>query len=206
MRSSLIPSALLILTASASALQLPSFQPFFAALPINLSDYISPTHQQQSIPPPQPYSPNPNNVPAELKKRQTTTTLASTACPTSFLSCANLGAPALCCAKNAVCSADFAGHVACCPSGAACSGTIGGVITGGTLSGGSLVGAAAATSSGTSAGGLVAASTASTATTTTSDGSGGGFVIASGSTVATPGGGIRGAQVVSLLLILPHRL
>lgn len=64
-------------------------------------------------------------VPAVFK-RQTN----SESCPASYSACSGLGAPGLCCASDAVCSADQAGHVACCPQGAACTGSITSVVGG----------------------------------------------------------------------------
>lgn len=179
-----------LIASLATAIQLPDLQPFLAALPNVLQDLIPQSLQ--------------NETAHQLLKRQ------SSGCPNNFRSCANLGAPSLCCLSNAVCSADSAGHVACCPSGAACTGTIAGVITAGTLnSNGALV-------TGTSSNGL--ATTSATTTTSfqmyTSSASNGlilatstgdaatnsGFVIAGSSTVATPGsGGMRRVEIVSLL-------
>lgn len=82
----------------------------------------------------------------ELVRRQD-----STACPTSYINCADLGASGLCCSPSAVCSADYAGHVACCPSGAACTGTIAGVITSGTMDASGLLVTTTGTTSGGSA-------------------------------------------------------
>jgi len=201
MRLHLLPTALLI--ATTVALQLSDFH-----LPISLSDYF-PTKQQLSQ-----SSGHHSASTHDLLRRQA----SSSSCPNKYNSCSNLGAPGLCCNPNAVCSADAAGHVACCPSGAACSGVIGGVITAGTISNGVVVGGAGGAAT-TSAGGLVTAA----ATTTTSYqnfqsassstngglvaasgtaaqstvGGGGGFVIDGSSTVATPGAGMRRAEVVS---------
>ncbi|KAF2189488.1 hypothetical protein K469DRAFT_736827 [Zopfia rhizophila CBS 207.26] len=74
----------------------------------------------------------------ELVKRQS-------GCANGYSSCANLGAPGLCCRSNSVCSADAVGHVACCPLGAACTGTIDGV-NGGSIATASNTGNPAATS------------------------------------------------------------
>ncbi|KAK5121022.1 hypothetical protein LTR85_005806 [Meristemomyces frigidus] len=204
MRTIALSTALFL--ATATAFRLPDFAPFFSALPVSLQDYIP-----QSLA---------NDTAHELLKRQTTT-LDSTACPTSFNSCSNLGAPALCCAANAVCSADYAGNVACCPSGAACSGTIGGVITSGTVnSDGVLLGGASATGSSglvsatsgsttttnngyyststtTTGDGLVAASTGSSGLSTDSGGlaTGTNGITDGSSTVASPAAGVRAAQV-----------
>lgn len=202
MRLYALPTALLLTTAT--AFRLPDFQPFFSALPISLQDYIPPSLSNDT-------------AQHDLLKRQYSNT-----CPTSFDSCSNLGAANLCCASNAVCSADYAGNVACCPSGAACSGTISGIITAGTMnSDGVLVGAtgtgtdtsglAAAsattttgfeTASTTTGNGLVAASTTATTLGTDTGGlvtsTGSGFVLDGTSTVATPGAGVRAAQIVSI--------
>ncbi|CAK4028386.1 Hypothetical predicted protein [Lecanosticta acicola] len=184
----------------AAAIQLPDFQPFLAAL----SDYLPQQLQ--------------NDTAHDLLKRQYSNT-----CPTGFNSCDNLGAPSLCCMSSAICSADSAGHVACCPSGAACTGTIGGVISSGTIgsngalvgggaaaattttSNGALAGSAATTttsfqfaSTATSNNGLVAATTA--ATVATGGGTtGNGFIVAGSSTVATPGAAMRRAEVPALV-------
>lgn len=182
----LLPACLV--ASIATALQLPDFQPFLQALPDVLQDLVPQSLQ--------------NGTAHELLKRQ------SNGCPDSFRSCANLGAPSLCCMSNAVCSADFAGHVACCPSGAACTGTIGGIITGGTLNSNG----APATS--TAPGGFATTSAATTTSfevftssvsnglviaTATGNGQNNGFVIAESSIVATPGSaGTRNAEIVSL--------
>lgn len=193
----------ILLGASSIASQLPDQQPFHTAI---------------TLPPPDdlPIA-QPTQTQHELLKRQTITTTAN-GCPTSFNNCANLGAANLCCAPNAVCSADFAGHVACCPSGAACSGTIGGVITAGTVnSDGAIVGAATTDSTSVATGSTSVATTATATTTTTtfqsassnSNGlvvasttlaTGTGFVLDGTSTVATPGAAVRGAQMVSHVL------
>jgi len=210
-----VPAAVLLTLQLATAFQLPNLEPFLAAIPISLSDYIPASlsnqtaqhEQQQQL----------------LLRRQFSNT-----CPTNFNSCANIGGSGLCCAPNAVCSADAAGHVACCPSGAACSGTISGVITAGTVnSNGAIVGGggAAATTGPGSSSGLVRATTttgfqtasptsgnglivASTQSTTGAAAGGGGstapasgtnFILASGTPVATPGAGVRGLQIVSHL-------
>ncbi|GAB7361137.1 hypothetical protein MBLNU230_g1171t1 [Neophaeotheca triangularis] len=122
---------LLALTTTTTALTL-DFQPFFSALPQALLNHIPASLSNET-------SAN-DDASNDLLKRQYSNT-----CPEDFNDCANLGAPQYCCAPNAVCSADFAGHVACCPRGAACSGTIGGIITEGTMySDGQLVGGGAA--------------------------------------------------------------
>ena len=139
----------------------------------------------------------------DLAKRQN----AGSGCPSQYSSCQNLGAPQLCCADNAVCSADSAGYVACCPSGAACTGTITGVITSGTVPpGGSSVQTGSALAGTTTAAhgtsstsnGMVMAS--NTATTTTSNG---GFIISGTSTVAVPASAPRGMEVVSICSFFP---
>lgn len=188
MRFSILPPALLVLLTSIAPTSAFDISPFFSTL---LQNYI-PSSNFSS---PQPQT-------QQILKRQT-----SNACPTSFNSCSNLGAPNLCCHDTAICSADFAGHVACCPSGAACSGTISGIVTAGSLNSNGVV-VAGATDTGTGAfvtatttgatttAGLVVASTATTTDALAT--SGGGFVIASGTTVATPAGAGRSAQIVSL--------
>ncbi|KAF2154781.1 hypothetical protein K461DRAFT_266152 [Myriangium duriaei CBS 260.36] len=127
-------------------------------------------------------------------------------CPSQYSSCQNLGAPQLCCANNAVCSADSAGYVACCPRGAACTGTITGVITSGTIPPG---GTSVSTSNGltttattttaqqgtSTSNGMVIAS--STATTT----SNGGFIISGTSTVASPASAPRRMDVPVIMQI-----
>lgn len=185
-----------LISTQTTALQLPDFQSFVSAISITLEDYL----------PPALLSNETATERHDILKRQFSNT-----CPNNFGSCANLGAPGLCCANDAICSADAAGHVACCPSGAACSGTIGGVITQGTVNSiGSLITGTTGTGTATSSfvfattstsGGLVIASVP----TVTSQGagqynpstSGNGFVIAGSSTVATPGAAVRGAQIVS---------
>ncbi|KAL1586915.1 hypothetical protein WHR41_04216 [Cladosporium halotolerans] len=175
----------------ASALQLPNLQPFFAALPISIADYIPPTPGHEISPEQnQAYLPEPQQNPENIFRRQDSDT-----CPSGYNSCGNIGAPDLCCSPSARCSADMAGHVACCPQGAACTGTIGGAATAGST--GSDGGFAAATSSGASSGLLVSASTTGTAATGSGDDNlqtSGGFVLDGGQTVATPGAGARGAQ------------
>jgi hypothetical protein len=206
MRSSaFIP--LVCLLARTSALQLPNFQPFLSAFPLSVSDYIAPQQNNETAE---------SDSRHDLLRRQFSNT-----CPTGFSNCANMGAPQLCCITDAVCSADYAGNVACCPTGAACSGTIGGVITAGTVdSSGYLVGAGGATTTGPtgaastsfqfaqstttttssqlSVAGLVPATTQSTVGNGDATTSGGGFVLNGGSTVATPGFAVRGAQAVSI--------
>lgn len=205
---------LLALTTSTTTALTLDFHPFIAALPPALLDYI-PTSLSNNT------TPQKSTADQDLLKRQFSNT-----CPEDFNSCANLGAPQYCCAPNAICSADFAGHVACCPAGAACSGTIGGIITEGTVnSNGALVGGgAAAAPTGDSAdgnGGLATVSATTTepfgsaqtdgglvlATTPGQDGDGddddgdsGGFVLDGSQTVATPGAGRRRFEAVSLLV------
>ncbi|KAI7536432.1 hypothetical protein KC331_g11483 [Hortaea werneckii] len=199
--------AVAVLATSTHALRLPTIdlQPFLSALPISLQDYIPSNLSNQT-------------VQHELLRRQ------SDNCPNDFRNCANLGAPGVCCASNAVCSADFAGNVACCPSGAACSGRISSVVTEGTVNSNGVVvggaGAAAATTgtdnsdglaastassttnfqnpTSTTGGGLVAASTDDSNTAVTDDGSQGtntNFVANGGTTVATPAAGVRRADI-----------
>ncbi|KAK5114869.1 hypothetical protein LTR62_002026 [Meristemomyces frigidus] len=209
MRLYTLPAALLLATTT-TALQLPSLD---FHLPLSLNDYLPP-------PPPQPQPQNSPNHDHDLLRRQNSG--SSSACPSKYNSCSALGAPGLCCAPSALCSADAAGNVACCPSGAACSGVISGVITAGTVSNGVIVAGGAgagstsfksgglttstsyigfqAASSTTSGGGLVQASgTAATATGQgqgqSTVGGGSGFVIDGSSTVATPGAGMRRAEV-----------
>ncbi|RMX80584.1 hypothetical protein D0867_16064 [Hortaea werneckii] len=206
MRTTAIVAAAVLAT-STHALRLPTIdlQPFLSALPISLQDYIPSNLSNQT-------------VQHELLRRQ------SDNCPNDFRNCANLGAPGVCCASNAVCSADFAGNVACCPSGAACSGRISSVVTAGTVnSNGAVVGGAGAaaattgtdnsdglasattttdfqTPTSTNAGGLVAATTDDSNTAVTDDGSQGTntqFVANGGTTVATPAAGVRRADIVS---------
>ncbi|KAK3116488.1 hypothetical protein LTR53_003092 [Teratosphaeriaceae sp. CCFEE 6253] len=191
-----------ILLTCVLALQLPDtpleLQPFLAALSLANTSQTTPAPLHDA-----------------LRRRQATLTVNS-ACPTSYNNCANLGAANLCCDANAVCSADYAGHVACCRSGAACSGVISSVITAGTVSNGVLVGAAGAAGATTTPGGLVTAGQttttdygvpsttaansnglvlASATTATTEAAQGSGFVLDGGSTVATPGLGLKNAEV-----------
>jgi hypothetical protein len=204
-----------LLTTTATALQIPApidFQPFFAALPASLHEYIPASLLNTTI------------QEHDLLRRQN-----SDSCPDGTDSCINLGAPGLCCASNAVCSADYGGYVACCPSGAACSGRVSGVITAGTISDGQVVGGAAATTGGSDVGsgglvtanpttttgafetasqttassnngGLVVATTTQQSTVGGADSAGSGFVVDGTSTVATPGFGRKNAQVVSVVL------
>lgn len=143
-----------------------------------------------------------NETSQNLRKR-------SSSCPTGYDACSGLGAPGLCCASNAICSADAAGHVACCPTGAACTGTISSIITGGTIAAGGTVEATstsnglatttATTTTTTSGAGLVLASAASSTTGEATTGSTTqGFIIAASTTVATLGsGGVRSVHTVS---------
>ncbi|KAF2857982.1 hypothetical protein K470DRAFT_260264 [Piedraia hortae CBS 480.64] len=170
------------------------FQPFFSALPIGLSDYI----------------PN-NNTHEELLRRQNSG--GSSGCPTGFGSCENLGAPGLCCANQAVCSADQSGHVACCPTGVACSGAINGVITAGTMSNGQLVGAGAGAGAPSTASGQQTQQTTQQSAQPTSDSgnglvsasSSGGFIVDGQSTVASLGIGshaLRRAEVPAVATLI----
>ncbi|GAM86104.1 hypothetical protein ANO11243_041140 [Dothideomycetidae sp. 11243] len=128
-----------------------------------------------------------------LFKRQS----SSGGCPSQYNSCQNLGAPGLCCANSAVCSADSAGYVACCPKGAACTGTITGIITSGSIPpGGALTTSTALSGTTTTAqadtstsNGMVLASTTGTTT------SNGGFIIAGTSTVAVPASAPRRVEI-----------
>nr|POE47393.1 hypothetical protein CFP56_00724 [Quercus suber] len=209
MRYTTISTVLVVFTTTTtSALQIPSLnlQPFFSALPIALSDYIPALANLT------------DGAAKDLRKRQFSNT-----CPSDFNSCSNLGAVNLCCAPNAVCSADFAGHVACCPSGAACSGTIAGVITAGVVNsdgdlvtatttsggGGAVVGGVTTTTA-ASNGGLVAASTQTTAADTGTDTavtSGTAFIVGGGGqgVVASPAAGVKAAQIVSVSTEKPIR-
>lgn len=200
----LLPASLLV--SLATSLQLPDLQPFLSALPNVLQDYIPQNLQ--------------NGTAHDLLKRQYSNT-----CPDGFDSCANLGAAQLCCMSGSVCSADYAGAVACCPSGAACTGTISGIITEGTIdaSNGGVVGgggiatgtsdnvggiatASASTTSfsfygggaSTSNNGLVMATSQATIATDDSGSTGNGFIVDGTSTVATPGAGMRRAEIVSI--------
>lgn len=201
----LLPASLLF--SVATSIQLPDLQPFLSALPNILQDYIPQNLQ--------------NGTAHDLLKRQYSNT-----CPDGFDSCANLGAAQLCCMSGSVCSADFAGAVACCPSGAACTGTISGIITSGTIdaSNGGVVGGGGAATGTSDNGGAIATASATTtsfsfynsaattsnnglvmattqATVATGDGgtTGNGFIVDGSSTVATPGAGVRRAEIVSIL-------
>jgi hypothetical protein len=188
---------LALCTAAVSALQLSDLQPFLSAIPISVSDYLPPTAVTDRIPPQEQQ----DNTPAQksdqqlqphhnLFRRQNDDT-----CPSSYNNCANIGAPGLCCAPSARCSADAAGHVACCPRGAACTGTIGAIKTG--TSTGTVTGSATSTASETGDSGLLVTASTSQGALSTGDG---GFVLDGTQTVATPGAGFRGAQPVSVHL------
>lgn len=186
---------LALCAATVSALQLSDFQPFLSAIPISVSDYLPPAvadrapPQEQQATTPTQKSEQQLQPHHNLFRRQTDDT-----CPSSYNNCANIGAPGLCCAPSARCSADAAGHVACCPRGAACTGTIGAIKTGTSTGTGTGTGTATSTASGTGDSGLLV--TASTSQSALSTGEGG-FVMDGGQTVATPGAGFRGAQPVS---------
>jgi len=181
-----------------SALQLPNLQPFLSAIPISLSDYIPQLE--------------PNTSAIELEPHENLKRQNSNSCPSSYNNCGNLGATGLCCSRNAVCSADYAGHVACCPTGAACTGSItsvaaggaGSTVTGSTSSSSGLYGLAGGSTSTTSAlqtsttNGLVLASTQTTGGSGQSASTNsGGFIVDGQSTVATPGAAVRAAELVS---------
>lgn len=121
--------------------------------------------------PSQYQDPNPrldtNSPSTPLAKRQNS-------CGT-FNSCANEGAPSLCCPTNQVCSADSLGRVGCCPSGAACTGQIPGA------------GGVVATATSLQSGGYTITSTAVTTTAETTVTGSGGFVLAGTETVAVLG-------------------
>ena len=194
----LLTALCLLPLAFTSALQLPNFQDFISAFSISLDDYLPPAYLA-------------NDTEHELLKRQ-----YSNSCPQNFYNCANLGAPGLCCATAAVCSADAAGNVACCPVGAECSGTINGVITAGTVnSDGSLMHSGTATTSSfvragsQTTNGLVPANSQTTASSqnagayhpsTTTKGvlttNGGGFIVDGTSTVAQPNAAVKVGDIV----------
>ncbi|EGP92102.1 uncharacterized protein MYCGRDRAFT_78893 [Zymoseptoria tritici IPO323] len=187
-----------LLASVVTALQLPDIQPFLAALPDVFQNYLA--------------TPIQNTTAQELLKRQ-----SSNSCPNGFNSCANLGAAGLCCMSNAVCSADNAGHVACCPSRAVCTGTIGGVITAGTINGnGGLVGGATGVGqtvttsfqlagTTTNGGGLVQATAPPTTNPGVATGNGG-FIIDGGNTVAVPAGGVRRAEIPGIVAAIIYLL
>jgi len=184
---------LALCAATVSALQLSDFQPFLSAIPISVSDYLPPAVADR-IPPQEQQDTTPVQKPEQqlqphhnLFRRQNDDT-----CPSSYNNCANIGAPGLCCAPSARCSADAAGHVACCPRGAACTGTIGAIKTG--TSTGTGTGSAASTASETGDSGLLVTASTSQGALSTGDS---GFVMDGTQTVATPGAGFRGAQPVS---------
>jgi len=183
---------LALCAATVSALQLPDLQPFLAAIPISISDYLPPTVADRIVPQAQQ-----DNTPTKTPKQQLQPPHANLfrrqnddTCPSSYNNCANIGAPGLCCSPSARCSADAAGHVACCPRGAACTGTIGGINTGTSTR----TGSATSTASGTGNSGLLVTASTSQGTQSTN---GGGFVLDGTQTVATPGAGFRGVQPVS---------
>jgi len=198
----IFPLTLLTFTAAEQSLPL---SPFHAAIPLfdPLFDTLPPdTFSQDQSP----------TATQDLFKRQA----AATSCPQAYNNCAVLGAPGLCCANTAVCSADYAGHVACCNKGAACTGTIASIITAGTIGGTSNTGLASTaagglggaglgggatttvtTTSQVAGGGLVMASSTAAATTTTN----GGFYIQSGSPATTLGSVGGRVRVVSLALV-----
>lgn len=207
-----------LLLSLTTAFQLPNLQPYLPAIsfPISISDYIPPTISNTTS----------DDQRHDLLKRQFSNT-----CPDNFDSCDNVGAPGLCCVKNAACVADDAGNVACCQEGAVCTGMVNGVITQGTVDGdGNLVSASGGVSSGSTAaaaagggggqvvtsvgssfvmtgsgsanGGLVAASSPSTIGPAVASSSGGQFIVDGGSTVATPGAAVRRAELVSTNRIL----
>lgn len=143
-----------------------------------------------------------------------------TGCGSSYHACGEFGAAGLCCASNAVCSADASGNVACCPVGAVCTGLVAGgsgaVVTwtaGGAVTstvvvvvgGGGVVtttvvyvGGQATTQAQTPATVVVTTTLAATRATATATG---GFIVAAGTTVALlPNGGARGVMQVPWLL------
>ncbi|KAK0927941.1 hypothetical protein LTR29_017541 [Friedmanniomyces endolithicus] len=195
----LLPASLLLLASTTTALHPPPllllqpepYHPFLPALTLSNTTALSTPTQT-----PPPTNPNPLLAPRQNLISASTTNSIETACPTSYLPCASLGASNLCCDSSAICSADYAGHVACCRVGAACSGTISQVITAGTVSDGVLVGAGGAQAT-SGNGGLVGASTVATtaAVGATTTAAGSGFVLDGTSTVAMPGFGSRRAEV-----------
>jgi hypothetical protein len=193
---------LALCAATVSALQLSDLQPFLSAIPISVSDYLPPAAAADRIPPQDQQDNTPTQKPDQqlqphhnLFRRQNDDT-----CPSSYNNCANIGAPGLCCAPSARCSADAAGHVACCRQGAACTGTIGAIKTG--TSTGTATGSAASTASETGDSGLLVTASTSQGAVSTGDG---GFVMDGTQTVATPGAGFRGVQPVSYHLRLSDR-
>jgi hypothetical protein len=195
---------LALCAAPVSALQLSDLQPFLSAIPISVSDYLPPAAVADRTPPQEQKDDTSTQKSQQqaqphlnLFRRQNDDT-----CPSSYNNCANIGAPGLCCAPSARCSADAAGHVACCPRGAACTGTIGAINTGTATGTSTGTGSATSTASGTSNSGLfVTASTSQGAVST----NGGGFVLDGTQTVATPGAGFRSVQLVSDRLVLISR-
>jgi len=144
-----------------------------------------------------------------------------TGCGSSYHACNGLGASGLCCASNAVCSADVGGNVACCPVGAVCTGLVAGgrggvvtVIAGGAVTstvvvgggGGGVVtttvvlaGGQATTPAQTPA--VVVVTTTLGASRTAAATATGGFIIAAGTTVALlPNEGARKVVQVPWLL------
>lgn len=103
MRPALAPLLLAPLVAFAAPDRYAAFQPALEQLPAaaNETDSLG------------------DNAALDLIKRQGNT------CATNYFACSNLGAPGLCCPRNAICSADQRGAVACCPQGAACTGALG---------------------------------------------------------------------------------
>jgi len=176
-------------TATATVAANSPLSPFEPALALFQEPLLAlqPQQQNQSTPDPINSPTHTHTQPASLTSSPINKR-SGTSCPTRYAACSGLGAPGLCCAATAVCSADAAGHVACCPTGAACSGTIGSIITAGTL-GGSPASAVApqSTSTGAGAGLLGGASTGSGGSSTAGgqQTSGAGLVLAS----STAGGG-----------------
>lgn len=165
------------LAAFSTGLQIPQLQPFLTALPPSLLEYLPLSITNETV--------------HELLRRQNTGVGLSNTCPTGFNSCDNIGGTGLCCAPEAACAPDQAGHVACCPSGAVCTGAITGVITAGTVDpNGALVGAGgvggagAATTTGPNS--LLGASQATTTTAfQTAATTNNGLVVASQATTAS---------------------
>lgn len=173
LRNLLVTLALLLVSATLTSGSL--FLPFLNAVEGGL-DVLSPNNASQTAS---------EDITQEvsLEKRQ-----SSVNCPQDYSNCQKLGAPGLCCANNAVCSADSAGYVACCPKGAACTGTITGVITNGV---GTIT---TATATMTTQGQSTASNGEVLASTTSSNG---GFIISGTSTVAVPASAPRRVEIVS---------
>ena len=171
----IIPLTLLTFTAAEPFRPL---SPFHAAIPL-LDPLLGTLPYSTSNP---DDNPTPTQT-QDLFKRQAT----ATSCPSAYSNCAGLGAPGLCCANTAICSADYAGHVACCNKGAACTGTIASIITGGTLGGTSNTGSATTTTGGF--GGAALGGSTTVATSSTSQVAGGGLVMASSTAAATTSNG-----------------